>query len=337
MANVGVLGAGSWGTALSVLLSDNGHQVTVWSIDENEVKMLDEKREHELKLPGVKLPDDMVITGDLESTIKGKDFLVLAVPSPFTRSTAQKMSPFVAEGQIIVDVAKGIEESTLMTLSRQIEQEIPQADVAVLSGPSHAEEVGRRLPTTCVVGAKTRKTAEYLQSMFISNVFRVYTSPDILGIELGGSLKNVIALAAGIADGLGYGDNTKAALITRGIAEIARLGVKMGGKIETFTGLTGIGDLIVTCASVHSRNRKAGYLIGQGMSMQEAMDEVKMVVEGVYSAKAAAKLAQKYEVSMPIVDEVNAVLFKGKSPAEAVNDLMMRESRSENRSLNWEE
>ncbi len=337
MANVGVLGAGSWGTALSVLLSDNGHQVAVWSIDENEVKMLNEKREHELKLPGVKLPDDMVITGDLGSTIRGRDFLVLAVPSPFTRSTAKKMSPFVAEGQIIVDVAKGIEESTLMTLSRQIEQEIPQADVAVLSGPSHAEEVGRRLPTTCVIGARTKKTAEYLQSMFISNVFRVYTSPDILGIELGGSLKNVIALAAGIADGLGYGDNTKAALITRGIAEIARLGVKMGGKIETFTGLTGIGDLIVTCASVHSRNRKAGYLIGQGMSMQEAMDEVKMVVEGVYSAKAAAQLAKKYEVSMPIVDEVNAVLFEGKSPAEAVNDLMMRESRSENHSLTWEE
>ena len=337
MANVGVLGAGSWGTALSVLLSDNGHEVTVWSIDENEVNMLNEKREHELKLPGVKLPDDMVITGNMRSAIQGIDFLVLAVPSPFTRSTARKMSPMVAEGQIIVDVAKGIEESTLMTLSRQIEQEIPQADVAVLSGPSHAEEVGRRLPTTCVIGAKTRKTAEYLQSMFISNVFRVYTSPDILGIELGGSLKNVIALAAGIADGLGYGDNTKAALITRGIAEIARLGVKMGGKIESFTGLTGIGDLIVTCASVHSRNRKAGYLIGQGMSMQEAMDEVKMVVEGVYSAKAAAKLAKEYDVSMPIVEEVNAVLFEGKSPAEAVNDLMMRESRSENRSLTWEE
>ena len=337
MANVGVLGAGSWGTALSVLLSDNGHQATVWSIDENEVKMLNEKREHELKLPGVKLPDDMVITGDLESAIKGKDFLVLAVPSPFTRSTAQKMSPFVAEGQIIVDVAKGIEESTLMTLSRQIEEEIPQADVAVLSGPSHAEEVGRKLPTTCVIGAKTRKTAEYLQSMFISRVFRVYTSPDILGIELGGSLKNVIALAAGIADGLGYGDNTKAALITRGIAEISRLGVKMGGKIESFTGLTGIGDLIVTCASVHSRNRKAGYLIGQGKSVQEAMDEVQMVVEGVYSAKAAAKLAKKYDVSMPIVEEVNKVLFEGKSPAQAVDDLMQRESRSENRSLTWDE
>ena len=337
MANVGVLGAGSWGTALSVLLTDNGHQVTVWSIDENEVTMLNEKREHELKLPGVKLPESMVITGNLEQAVKEKDFLVLAVPSPFTRSTAKKMAPYVADGQIIVDVAKGIEESTLLTLSKQIEQEIPQADVAVLSGPSHAEEVGRKLPTTCVIGAKTRKTAEYLQSMFISPVFRVYTSPDILGIELGGSLKNVIALAAGIADGLGYGDNTKAALITRGIAEITRLGLKMGGRIETFSGLTGIGDLIVTCASVHSRNRKAGYLMGQGMSMQEAMDEVKMVVEGVYSAKAAAKLAEKYGVSMPIVDEVNAVLFDGKSPAEAVNDLMMRESRSENRALEWEE
>ena len=337
MANVGVLGAGSWGTALSVLLHDNGHQVTVWSIDENEVKMLKEKREHELKLPGVKLAEDMVITGDMEEAIRGKDFLVLAVPSPYTRSIARNMKPFVAEGQIIVDVAKGIEESTLMTLSRQIEEELPQADVAVLSGPSHAEEVGRRLPTTCVIGAKTRKTAEYLQSMFINRVFRVYTSPDILGIELGGSLKNVIALAAGIADGLGYGDNTKAALITRGIAEIARLGVKMGGKIESFTGLTGIGDLIVTCASVHSRNRKAGYLIGKGMTMQAAMDEVKMVVEGVYSAKAAAKLAEKYEVSMPIVEEVNNVLFKGKSPAQAVDDLMQRESRSENQSLIWEE
>ncbi|HIZ13616.1 MAG TPA: NAD(P)H-dependent glycerol-3-phosphate dehydrogenase [Candidatus Mediterraneibacter stercorigallinarum] len=337
MANVGVLGAGSWGTALSVLLHDNGHHVTIWSIDANEVKMLDEKREHELKLPGVKLAEDMVITGNMEEAIRGKDFLVLAVPSPFTRATARSMKPYVAEGQIIVDVAKGIEESTLMTLSQQIEEEIPQADVAVLSGPSHAEEVGRRLPTTCVIGAKTQKTAEYLQSMFISRVFRVYTSPDILGIELGGSLKNVIALAAGIADGLGYGDNTKAALITRGIAEISRLGVKMGGKIESFTGLTGIGDLIVTCASVHSRNRKAGYLIGKGLTMEEAMNEVKMVVEGVYSAKAAAKLAEKYEVSMPIVEEVNKVLFEGKSPAQAVDDLMQRESRSENRSLTWKE
>lgn len=335
MANVGVLGAGSWGTALSVLLYENGHQVTVWSIDKTEVEMLTQKREHETKLPGVKLPEDMVITNDLEEAVTGRDFLVLAVPSPFTRATAKSMSPYIKEGQIIVDVAKGIEESTLMTLSQQIEQEIPQADVAVLSGPSHAEEVGRKLPTTCVIGAKTRKTAEYLQSMLTSRVFRVYTSPDILGIELGGSLKNVIALAAGIADGLGYGDNTKAALITRGIAEIARLGVKMGGKIETFTGLTGIGDLIVTCASVHSRNRKAGFLIGQGRTMEQAMDEVKMVVEGVYSAKAAAKLAKEYGVSMPIVDQVNAVLFDGKNPAEAVDELMLREYKSEHDSLPW--
>lgn len=337
MANVGVIGAGSWGTALSVLLHDNGHQVTIWSIDAQEVKMLDEEREHKKKLPGVKLAEDMKITGNLEETVKGKDFLVLAVPSVFTRSTAQKMAPFVGKDQIIVDVAKGIEESTLMTLSQQIRQEIPQADVAVLSGPSHAEEVGRRLPTTCVIGSKKRQTAEYLQEMFTSKVFRVYTSPDVLGMELGGSLKNVIALAAGIADGLGYGDNTKAALITRGIAEIARLGVKMGGKIQTFSGLTGIGDLIVTCASVHSRNRKAGYLMGQGKSMQEAMDEVQMVVEGVYSAKAAARLAEKYEVSMPIVEQVNKVLFEGLSPATAVDELMLRETRSENQSLPWEE
>lgn len=336
MANVGILGAGSWGTALSILLSDNGHQVTIWSIDKEEVKMLQTKREHTAKLPGVKLPESMVITDSLEEGIVDKDFLVLAVPSPFTRATAKKMCPYVKEGQIVVDVAKGIEETTLMTLSQQIEQEIPQADVAVLSGPSHAEEVGRKLPTTCVIGAKSKQTAIFLQSMFISKVFRVYVSPDILGIELGGALKNVIALAAGIADGLGYGDNTKAALITRGIAEIARLGVKMGGKIESFTGLTGIGDLIVTCASVHSRNRKAGYLIGQGKSMQEAMDEVKMVVEGVYSAKAAKQLALQYDVSMPIVEQVNAVLFEGKAPAQAVDELMQRASKSENEQLPWE-
>lgn len=336
MANVGVIGAGSWGTALSVLLADNGHHVTIWSIDEKEVEMLDKKREHLTKLPGVKLSDGMTITGDLESAVKGKDFLVLAVPSPFTRATAKKMSAYVGKGQIIVDVAKGIEESTLLTLSAQIEEEIPQADVAVLSGPSHAEEVGRGLPTSVVVGAKTRETAEYLQGLFMNEVFRVYTSPDMLGMELGGSLKNVIALAAGIADGMGYGDNTKAALITRGIAEIARLGVKMGGAVETFSGLTGIGDLIVTCASVHSRNRKAGYLMGQGKSMQEAMDEVQMVVEGVYSAKAAVKLGEKYGVSLPIINKVSEVLFDGKDPKEAVNELMLRDNKAEHTALPWE-
>lgn len=337
MAKVGVLGAGSWGTALAILLHDNGHDVTVWSIDPKEVEMLSEKREHVSKLPGVHISEEIMITNEMEEAIKGKDFLVLAVPSIFTRSTAAKMKPYVVDGQMIVDVAKGIEEDTLMTLSQQISQEIPQADVAVLSGPTHAEEVGRKLPTSCVIGAKTKKTAEYLQSAFNSKVFRVYTSPDMLGIELGGSLKNVIALAAGIADGLGYGDNTKAALITRGIVEIGRLGVKKGGKFESFCGLTGIGDLIVTCASVHSRNRKAGYLMGQGKSMEEAMKEVNMVVEGVYSAKAAAKLAQKYEVPMPIVDEINKVLFEGKDPKQAVDDLMLRESKIENSSLLWEE
>ena len=336
MANVGIMGAGSWGTALALLLNKNGHQVTVWSVSEEEVKMLSEKREHVSKLPGVKIPDDMVFTNDMESAVKGKDFLVLAVPSPFTRSTAHNVSPYVTEGQIIVDVAKGIEESTLMTLSQQIEEEIPQAEVAVLSGPSHAEEVGRGLPTIVVIGARKKEIAKYLQEMFMNEVFRVYISPDMLGMELGGSLKNVIALAAGIADGLGYGDNTKAALITRGIAEIARLGVKMGGAIESFTGLTGIGDLIVTCASVHSRNRKAGYLMGQGKSMQEAMDEVQIVVEGVYSAKAAVKLGQKYGVSLPIIDKGSEVLFEGKDPREAVNELMLRDGRAEHQALHWE-
>lgn len=337
MANVGIMGAGSWGTALALLLHSNGHHVTVWSISEEEVKMLSEEREHKSKLPGVKIPDDMVFTSNMEDAIKGKDFVVLAVPSPFTRSTARNMKPFVEEGQILVDVAKGIEESTLMTLSQQIEEEIPQADVAVLSGPSHAEEVGRGLPTAVVIGAKTEKTAKYLQEMFMNKVFRVYISPDRLGMELGGSLKNVIALAAGIADGMGYGDNTKAALITRGIAEIAQLGVKMGGAIESFTGLTGIGDLIVTCASKHSRNRKAGYLMGQGKSMQEAMDEVQMVVEGVYSTKAAVKFGKKYGVPMPIVDKVNEVLFEGKDPREAVDELMLRDSRAEHNALPWKE
>ena len=337
MAKVGVLGAGSWGTALALLLHENGHDVTVWSISKEEVEELTKEREHKSKLPGVKLPEDMKFTNVMEEAIFDKDFMVLAVPSPFTRTTARKMKPFVKDGQKIVDVAKGIEESTLMTLSQQIKEEIPQADVAVLSGPSHAEEVGRGLPTTCVIGAKTKETAEYLQEAFMSETFRVYTSSDMLGMELGGSLKNVIALAAGIADGLGYGDNTKAALITRGIAEIARLGVKMGGKIESFTGLTGIGDLIVTCASVHSRNRKAGYLIGQGKSMQEAMDEVKMVVEGVYSTKAAIKLAKKYDVDIPIIEQVNEVLFEGKNPGEAVKDLMLRDKKIENPMLPWNE
>ena len=336
MADIGIIGAGSWGTALALILHKNGHHVTVWSVIESEIEMLRAEHEHKDKLPGVKLPENMEFTTDLKTAVEDKDVLVLAVPSPYTRSTSRNMAPLVREGQLIINVAKGIEENTLMTLSQIIEEEIPQAEVAVLSGPSHAEEVGRGIPTTIVVGAKKKATAEYLQNIFMNAVFRVYISPDVLGIELGAALKNVVALAAGIADGLGYGDNTKAALITRGITEIGRLGVAMGGKLETFYGLTGIGDLIVTCASMHSRNRRAGILIGQGYTMEQAMDEVKMVVEGVYSAKAAIGLAKKYSVQLPIIEEVNAILFGGQPADEAVRNLMLRDKKIENPLLPWE-
>ncbi|MCD8045642.1 MAG: NAD(P)-dependent glycerol-3-phosphate dehydrogenase [Clostridiales bacterium] len=335
MAQVGIVGAGSWGTALSVLLAHNGHEVTVWSILEDEVKMLTAQREHTDKLPGVRIPETVDFTTDMEKTVRDKALVVLAVPSPYIRSTARQMAAFVGKGQLIVVVSKGIEENTLMIQTDIVEQEISQAQVAVLSGPSHAEEVGRGLPTTVVAGAKSKAVAERVQSFFMNEVFRVYTSPDMLGIELGASLKNVIALAAGMADGLGFGDNTKAALITRGIAEISRLALAMGARPETLSGLSGIGDLIVTCASRHSRNRKAGMLIGQGYTMQEAMDEVKMVVEGVYSAKAAIALAEKYGVDMPIVKQVNRVLFEGQPARDAVEELMLRERKQESGDLSW--
>ncbi|MGN0415025.1 MAG: NAD(P)H-dependent glycerol-3-phosphate dehydrogenase [Agathobacter sp.] len=336
MAKVGVIGAGSWGIALAKLLHTNGNEVTVWSIVEEEIQMLQEKHEHVDKLPGVKLSTDIVFTTDLQQTVEEKAVLVLAVPSVFTRSTAKSMAGFVREGQIIVCVAKGIEEKTLMTITDVVKQEIPQADVAVMCGPSHAEEVGIGLPTTVVAGAETRQTAEKIQDLFMNEVFRVYTSPDMLGMELGGSLKNVIALAAGMADGLGCGDNTKAALITRGISEISGLALAMGARRETLYGLTGIGDLIVTCESRHSRNRKAGMLIGQGYTMEEATREVHMVVEGIYSAKAALALAGKYQVQLPIIEEVNQVLFENKPVKEAVKELMVREKRTEHTSLTWE-
>lgn len=335
MSKVSVIGAGSWGTALAILLEKNGHQVTLWSHREEEAKELAKSREHKSKLPGVEIPEGIEIIGNLESALREKDVIVFAVPSVAVRSTAKKVAPYVKEEQLIVNVAKGIEETTLMTLTDIIEEEIPGAKGCVLSGPSHAEEVSRGLPTTCVVGAKDKETAEFLQNIFMSPVFRVYISPDILGIELGGALKNVIALAAGTADGLGYGDNTKAALITRGITEIARLGIAMGAKADTFYGLSGIGDLIVTCASKHSRNRKAGYLMGQGRSMQQAMDEVNMVVEGVYSAKAGLALSQKYKVEMPIIEQVNKVLFEGKAPADAVRELMVRDKKIESWDSTW--
>ena len=335
MMQIGVIGSGTWGTALAALLIHNGEKATLWSAFEKEAQQIRETRKHP-NLPETELPENMEITTDLEKAMDGKDMLVLAAPSIYVRETARKMAPFCRKGQIIVNVAKGIEEDSLMVLSQVIEEELPQADVAVLSGPSHAEEVSRFLPTTCVVGAHSRETAETVQKVFMSQVFRVYTSPDMIGIELGAALKNVIALAAGIGDGLGYGDNTKAALITRGIAEISRLGTAMGGKPQTFAGLSGIGDLIVTCASMHSRNRRAGILIGKGYSMEEAMKEVKMVVEGVYSAKAARTLSHKYQVPMPIVEQVNEVLFEGKPAGDAVRDLMLRDRQIENRELEWE-
>jgi len=335
MAKVSILGAGAWGTAIAMLLGNNEHEVTLWSALASEVEILRKERELKDKLPGVKLPDSVLISDNLEDACKDKDLIVFAVASPFVRRTAQMAKPFIIENQIVVNVGKGIEETTLDTLTDILKEEFIGADIAVLSGPSHAEEVSKGIPTSCVVGADSKATAYFIQDVFMSDRFRVYTSPDVIGIELGGSLKNVIALAAGIADGLGFGDNTKAALMTRGIAEISRLGIAMGGKMETFAGLSGVGDLFVTCTSKHSRNRNAGYLIGRGYSVQAAMDEVKQIVEGVYSAKAALELAKKNNIEMPIVEQINLVLFENKSAEEAVTDLLLRDKRREYSELKW--
>lgn len=332
---VTILGAGTWGTALAILLSKQGHAVTIWSKLEKECLALSENRMDLKNLPGAVLPASIQISKDLEKALGKSEFITFAVASPYVRETAKEAAPYIPEGKIIVNVAKGIENDTLLTLSDVLKEELPRRDIAVLSGPSHAEEVSRGVPTTCVVGAKTKKTAQFIQDCFMTENFRVYTSPDIMGIELGGALKNVIALAAGIADGLGFGDNTKAALMTRGMAEIGRLGIKMGGKLETFSGLSGVGDLFVTCSSKHSRNRNAGYLIGRGASMQAAMEEVNQVVEGVHSAKAALALANRYDVVMPIVEQVNKVLFENKSAKEAVMDLLLRDKTREYTSLQW--
>lgn len=331
---IGVIGSGTWGTALAILLAGNQHEVVLWSKLPEEIAELQEKRTHR-NLPGVQLPESIAATADLGEACREQDVLVLSVPSVFVRSTAEEMRPYIRDGQVIVAVAKGIEENTLYTMTEIVEEVLPQADVAVLSGPSHAEEVARGIPTTIVVGAHTERTARMLQDVFMNEVFRVYINPDIIGIEVGAALKNVIALAAGMADGLGYGDNTKAALITRGIAEITRLGLAMHCQPETFSGLTCIGDLIVTCASMHSRNRRAGILMGQGKSMEEATREVGMVVEGIYAAKSGLALAEKYGVSMPIVEEVNAILFHGKPAAEAVKNLMLRDRTLEHPALSF--
>ena len=328
MRRIAVIGAGAWGSALALLLLENGHAVTLWSSSERKARAFRESRRNE-SLPGVVLPEELLVTSDLQEAVQSCDGIVLAVASVYTREIARRVAPHSAAGQLIICASKGIEEQSLKTQTAQVEEELPLARVSCLSGPSHAEEVARKLPTTCVAGAHNTKIAEEVRELFMSPRFRVYTSTDMRGIELGGSIKNVIALAAGIADGLGYGDNTKAALITRGIAELTRLGIAMGAAAETFAGLSGIGDLIVTCASMHSRNRRAGILIGQGKSMEEAMQEVHQVVEGVYSARAALALSRRFHICMPIVEEVNHILFDGKEAERAVGDLMMRDPRDE--------
>lgn len=332
MAKISVIGSGGWGIALTILLHKNGHNLTIWSFDEKEVEELKTTRQNKSKLPNILIPEDVEVTNNLKEAVNDKDILVLAVPSKAIRSVSKSLKNIIKDNQIIVNVAKGLEEDTLKTMTDIIEEELKEKNpqVAVLSGPSHAEEVGKGIPTTCVVSAAHNKELTlYLQNIFMNPSFRVYTSPDMIGVEIGGALKNVIALAAGIADGLNYGDNTKAALITRGIKEISTLGVAMGGEQSTFYGLTGLGDLIVTCASMHSRNRRAGILLGQGKTLDEAIKEVNMVVEGVYSAKSALMAAKKYNVEIPIIEQVNAVLFENKNAAEAVNELMIRDKKLE--------
>ena len=324
-----VLGAGSWGTALAMTAEKNGHLVSLWTHDSEEAKTMDEGRKCK-NLPEIRIPDTIRILSSLEEAVKDAELLIFAIPSIYTREMALRVKPYAEKEQILLTVSKGIEEKTLLTMSDILEEVFPENRVAVLSGPSHAEEVSRFIPTTIVCASKEEETAKIIQNAFLSDSFRVYTNKDIRGVEIGAALKNVIALAAGIADGLGYGDNTMAALITRGIAEISRLGIAMGCHRETFAGLSGIGDLIVTCVSKHSRNRRAGILIGKGERYEDAMKEVGQVVEGVYAAKAAKALGEKYKVELPIVKEVNAILFEGKEPKDAVSELMLRDRRSEN-------
>ena len=326
---IAVIGSGGWGCAISILLANKGNDVYLWSWQQEETDRLNADRENKLMLPGRLFPDNITCSHNMAECVKDSALIVTVAPSPATRVTAKQLKEVVSEGQVIVNLSKGLEESTLMTLSQVYKEEIPQAKIAVMSGPSHAEEVSLGLPTTNVVAAEDNETAEYIQEIFMNQTFRVYTSTDRLGVELGGALKNVIALCSGISDGMGYGDNTRAALITRGLAEITRLGVKMGAKPETFSGLSGIGDLIVTCTSVHSRNHRAGILLGKGKTLSETLDEVKMVVEGVNTVKAAYLLSKQYDVHMPIITEAYNVVFGGKNPHNAVNELMARGKTAE--------
>ncbi len=332
MYKIGVLGAGTWGMALARMLSNNGNEVLVWSALEKEVEEYPRTRRHP-NLPGMVIPDAIEFTSDLEKTIANKDIILFAVPSVFVRSTARQAAPYLPEGQIIVDVAKGIEPDTLLTLTEVIGDELSKAGkkakLVALSGPTHAEEVALDVPTTIVSASEDAQAAAFVQDVFMNTCMRVYTNTDVKGIELCGAMKNVIALAAGISAGIGYGDNTKAAIITRGMAEITRLGMAMGCNASTFAGLAGIGDLIVTATSMHSRNNRAGMLMGQGHTAEEARKEVGMVVEGINALPAAMELAEKYQVEIPICSGVNDIVNNGADPKQVVLDLMSRPKRDE--------
>lgn len=327
MTKIAVFGAGTWGIALARLLAVNGRDVTVWSAIPAELKSLSTTRRHP-NLPGMELPSAMHYTADIAEACTGRDILLFAVPSPFVRSTAKKAAKYIPDGQLIVDVAKGVEDKTLMTMSEIIEDELAKAKrtarVVALSGPTHAEEVARDMPTLIVAASEDEAAAKTVQKAFTAPSFRVYTNTDRRGTELGGAVKNVIALAVGIALGLGYGDNAKAALITRGNAELTRLGLAMGCKPETFAGLSGMGDLIVTCTSMHSRNLHAGMLLGRGKTAEEAKAEVGQVVEGINALPAACRLAKKYRVEMPIVQSVEAILSGKLEARNALAALMGR-------------
>ena len=329
MASIGILGAGTWGIALARMLVNAGHEVTVWSALPEEIEELSETRRQK-NLPGMVIPKKTVFTKSLEEVCERKDLLLFAVPSVFVRSTARAAAPFIPENQLIADVAKGIEPDTLLTMTEVIRDELKKpVSLVALSGPTHAEEVARDLPTTIVSASEDLKAAETVQDIFMTPGFRVYTNPDVKGVELCGAVKNIIALAAGISAGLGYGDNTKAALVTRGMAEITRLGVAMGSREQTFAGLAGIGDLIVTATSRHSRNTRCGELIGKGVPPGEAVRQVGMVVEGVNALPATVALSRRYNVSMPITDAVYDVVRNDRDPGDAVRELMTRDRKAE--------
>ncbi len=329
---VAVLGAGSWGTALALVLADNGHDVYLWAKNEERMNELNTQHTNSRYLPGIVLPERIKGTTSLKKAIQGAETIIIAVPTKAIREVAGLIVQAAEAPVTIVHVSKGIEPNSLLRISEMIEQEIPDKnlkDVVVLSGPSHAEEVILRHPTTVTVSSKSADAAQKIQDLFMNQNFRVYTNPDIIGVEIGGALKNIIALAAGISDGLGYGDNAKAALITRGLAEIARLGTKMGANPLTFSGLAGIGDLIVTCTSVHSRNWRAGNMLGQGKKLDEVLDSMGMVVEGVRTTKAGQQLSEKYDVQMPITNALFQILFEQQDPKKAVDELMARVKKHE--------